>query len=294
MPSVTDATLMPLRFGLQLTAVHSKDVPAGMQLAEHEELVELAEHYGFDFIAVGQHFLTPELRYYQPVPYLAHLATVGRSLRVATGIILLPLHNPVDIAEQIATLDVVTGGRAIFGVGIGYADHEFQAFGVDRADRVGRFEEAIEIIRQLWSGISGRYQGKHFTIDPLATGALPLQRPGPPIWSAGQTGVAVRRAARTADSWYVPPFVTHAELSDLRQHYNEERERLGKPFPDEFPVRRDVVIADSRGGRHWRRRPGREPVRDLPRVGARPGSPVGKLRECRPGLPPGAFHRRNA
>ena len=235
----------PLRFGLQLTSVHAADAPPSQHVAEHEELVRLVEGLGFDFIGAGQHFLTPELRYYQPISYLSYFAAITSSLRLATGILLLPLHNPVDIAEQVATLDVVSNGRAVMGVGLGYADHEFQAFGVDRATRVSRSEESLEVIRAMWSGQTGKHEGVHFTIPSLATGVLPVQRPGPPVWSAGQTAAAVRRAARTADAWYVPPFVTHAELVDLVKVFRAERDRTGRPPAEELPVRREMVIADT-------------------------------------------------
>ena len=235
----------PLRFGLQLTSVHAADDSPELQLGEHEELVTLVERHGFDFIGVGQHYLTPELRYYQPVPYLAHLGQVGKSLRLATFILLLPLHNPVDVAEQVATLDVVSGGRAIMGVGLGYADHEFAAFGVDRAQRVGRFEESLGVIGALWEGTAERWEGRHFHIDPLATGVRPVQKPGPPVWAAGQTERAVRRAARLADAWCVPPFVTHDELVQLMGAFRDERRRVGRPEATEYPVRREMVIADT-------------------------------------------------
>ncbi len=234
-----------LRFGLQLTSVHGADDPPDIQVSEHEDLVRRADALGFDFIGVGQHFLTPELRYLQPIPYLAHMGMVAPSLRLATFILLLPLHNPIDIAEQMATLDVISGGRAIMGVGLGYADHEFRAFGVDRATRVARFEESLEVIRAMWSGEGGSHKGAHFVIDDLLAGALPVQRPGPPVWSAGQTAPAVRRAARTADAWCVPPFVTHAQLLELAREFSEERARCGLPPATEFPVRRELVIADT-------------------------------------------------
>lgn len=234
-----------LRFGIQLTAVHGPTVPARQQLEEHEQLVGLVASAGFDVVAVGQHYLTPELRYYQPIPYLAHLAAVAPSMRVATGIILLPLQNPIDIAEQMATLDVISNGRAILGVGIGYADHEFAAFGVDRRTRTSRFTESLEVIRALWSGQAGKHAGRHFHIDPLATGTLPIQRPGPPIWGAGQSEAALRRVAVTCDSWYVPPFVTNSELAHLYRVYVDALAAAGKPAPSELPVRRELMIADS-------------------------------------------------
>lgn len=234
-----------VRFGVQLTSVHGGDDPPALQVQEHTDLVRRAEALGFDLICAGQHFLTPELRYYQPLPYLSYLAGLTSRVRLVTGILLMPLHNPVDIAEQVATLDVVSGGRAVMGVGLGYADHEFRAFGIDRRTRVSRLVEAIEVVRAVWSGNGEPHAGRHFTVDSTATGVRPVQRPGPPIWAAGQSEVAVRRAARIADGWYVPPFLTHDELAAYTKVFDEARDAAGLAPPLERPVRRELVIADS-------------------------------------------------
>ena len=118
------------------------------QRQQHEELVRTAEQLGFDLMVCGQHFLGSELRYFQPVPWLTHMAQVAPTMHAATGIILLSMVNPVDIAEQMATLDVLTDGRAIFGVGLGYSGHEFDAFGVEPGTRVARFEESLRLVKR--------------------------------------------------------------------------------------------------------------------------------------------------
>jgi alkanesulfonate monooxygenase SsuD/methylene tetrahydromethanopterin reductase-like flavin-dependent oxidoreductase (luciferase family) len=194
---------------------------------------------------VGQHFLGSQLRFYQPVPYLAHLAHFAPGARMATGIALLSLINPVEAAEQIATLDVVTRGRAVFGVGLGYSDAEFAAFGIDRRTRVGRFTEAVELIRQLWSGHIVEFSGRHFELHGAQPSVLPLQRPAPPIWLGGQSEKAVRRAARVADAWYAAPFVRRRDLGSLRRAYLDERVKHDLPLDGEFPLRRDIVIAST-------------------------------------------------
>ena len=235
----------PLRFGLQLTSVHPATDPADRHLAEHEELVRLAEQLQFDFIGVGQHFLTPELRYYQPIPYLAHMGSIAPSLRLATFILLLPLHNPIDIAEQMATLDGISGVGPLWEWAWATPTTSSRRSGWPKQERVARFEESLTVIRALWSGSGGKHEGEHFPIADLQASALPVQRPGPPIWSAGQTKVAVRRAARTADGWCVPPFLTHAQVVELTACFNEERQRCGLRPALEFPLRREMVIADS-------------------------------------------------
>jgi alkanesulfonate monooxygenase SsuD/methylene tetrahydromethanopterin reductase-like flavin-dependent oxidoreductase (luciferase family) len=236
-----------MRAGLLLTAIHDASTPPAQQVAEHRELVQMSEQLGFDLIVCGQHFLGTELRYYQPIPYLTHMATAAPSMRIATGIILLSMLNPVQVAEDVATLDVVTGGRATFGTAVGYSPREFQAFGVERAGRVARFEEALSLIKQLWSGEEVEHVGAHFQLDgAVRPSVLPEQKPRPPIWLGGQAAAAVRRAARLGDAWYAPPFPTHQALRELSELFADERERSGLAPAVEFPVRRELLIADSK------------------------------------------------
>jgi alkanesulfonate monooxygenase SsuD/methylene tetrahydromethanopterin reductase-like flavin-dependent oxidoreductase (luciferase family) len=234
-----------MKFGILATPLYAQRGSERRHVAEHEELVRTAEELGFDVAIAGQHFLGSELRYYQPVPYLTHLGHHAPTMKLLTGIILLSLLNPVEVAEQVATLDVLSGGRAIFGAGLGYSDHEFQAFGVSRKTRVGRFEEALEIIKALWSGEEVSYHGRHFQLDGARTSVLPLQEPRPAIWIGGQSLAPVQRAARLADAWYAPPFPTHEGLRELREAFLEERARVGLPLDGDYAVRRELLIAPT-------------------------------------------------
>lgn len=230
-----------------LDAVHDASTPPEQQLAEHVELLQVAAQLGIDGVVCGQHFLGTEMRYYQPVPYLAHLATHAPAMRIVLGIILVPLLNPVQIAEDVATLDVVTSGRVTFGAGMGYSDRELRAFGVDRSERAARFEESLTLIPKLWSGQPVDHPGHFFRVDPgTRPSVLPVQRPRPPIWIGGQSRPAVRRAARLADAWYAPPFTTDAALRALAAVFADEREQHGLPPAVEFPVRRELLVARSK------------------------------------------------
>ena len=234
-----------MRFGLLLTSVYDRSIPASRQISEHRELISMAEQLGFDLVVAGQHFGAPTLRYLQPVPYLASIAAQFPSMRVATGIILLPLTHPLRVAEEIATLDVITDGRIVMGLGIGYAQTEFDAFGVDRRTRTDRFEEAVELIRALWTGKPVTHHGKFYKLDDVETSTLPVQSPSPPIWIGAQAEASVRRAARLADAWYVPPFPTHRELLALYVMYLEERALAGRAGSSAIPVRRELFLANT-------------------------------------------------
>ncbi|WP_028472336.1 LLM class flavin-dependent oxidoreductase [Nocardioides alkalitolerans] len=235
-----------MKFGILLTSVYDASVPAARQKAEHEELVRTSEELGFDLMVAGQHFLGSELRYFQPVPWLTHMGGVAPTMRTATGIVLLSMVNPVEVAEQMATLDVLTDGRAIFGVGLGYSPHEFAAFGVEKGTKVARFEESLRLVKALWSGEQVDIEGEYFSVSGAQPSVRPVQPGGIPIWIGGQAAGAVRRAARMGDAWYSPPFPTHDELVDLRRLFLDTRAEAGLALDGDFPVRRELLIAPTR------------------------------------------------
>ncbi len=240
-----------MKFGILLTSIYDGTVDPRQQRREHEELVSTADQLGFDLMVAGQHFLGAELRYYQPVPWLTHLSHFSPTMKTATGIILLSMVNPVDMAEQMATLDVVTDGRAIFGVGLGYSPHEFDAFGVAKGTKVAHFEESLALIKRAVERRDGRLRRRR---SSRSTGARPAVRPlqpgGPPIWLGGQAAGAIKRAARMADAWYCPPFPEPpAAPRRCARLFLETRAEAGLPLDGDFPVRRELVLgADPRPG----------------------------------------------
>lgn len=235
-----------LAFGILPTPIYGAETSYRQQLAEHQELVTVAEQLGFSAMVCGQHFLGSELRYYQPVPYLTHLSHYAPTMTVVTGIILLSMTSPVEVAEQVATLDAVTDGKCVFGVGLGYSEREFQALGVDSKTKVVRFEKGLELIKALWSGDEVSYDDGFWTVRNVRPAVLPAQRPRPPIWVGGQSEAAVRRAARVGDAWYAPPFPSHDGLASLRKVFLTEREATGQSADGAFPVRRELLIAKTR------------------------------------------------
>jgi alkanesulfonate monooxygenase SsuD/methylene tetrahydromethanopterin reductase-like flavin-dependent oxidoreductase (luciferase family) len=152
---------------------------------------------------------------------LGRMAAEAEGMTLGTGVMLLSLQQPVDVAEQLATLDVITGGRLIVGVGLGYRDAENEALGLDPRQRVGRFEEALQVVERLWSGEPVRHEGTHFALRDVRISMPPLQRPRPPIWLAANTDAGVRRAARLGDAWLMNPAEQHrkppASLGSMRK-----------------------------------------------------------------------------
>lgn len=182
----------------------------------------------------------------QPLPYLARLAPEAGEMRLGLGILLLALHNPVDVAESVASLDVICRGRLIFGVGLGYRDVEYDAFGIARGERVRRFRENLRVVRALWTGERVDVDVPWCRLRGATLTTRPVQRPHPPLWMAANNDAAVQRAARLADTWMVNP---HAAWPTIRRQldlFRARREAAGLPQPAELPLIREVFCARDR------------------------------------------------
>ena len=182
----------------------------------------------------------------QLVPMLARLAAETSRLRLNAGVLLLPLLSPLHVAEEFATLDVISGGKVILGVGLGYRDVEFKAFGVPRTQRARRFEANLVAVRRLWTEDKVSMKADHFELDDASCLPKPLQRPHPPIWVGANADRAVERAARLGDCWYIGPGVEIATVERQMELYRRALDAAGKPFPAELPMRREVFVAKTR------------------------------------------------
>lgn len=236
---------MTLKFGLAIMNDFPPDVVPASRVSMLREQVRAASAAGISSIWVLQHYLgsMPTL---QPVPLLAALAQDAGEMTLGTNMFILPLRHPVEVAEEFATLDHITGGRAVAGFGMGYRENEFESFGISMDDRVGRYDESVRLIRELWSGEQVNFEGEHFKVKDERISLVPVQPGGPPIWiGAGPHKKGAERAARLGDAWIVPPHVTPERLAVVLGHYRAERDRLGKAT-SELVVRRELVLDDDR------------------------------------------------
>lgn len=236
-----------MRFGLAVM----NDFPPGTVPADRipllREQVRAASEAGIHSVWVLQHYLgnMPTL---QPLPLLAALAQDAGDMFLGTNMFILPLSHPVAVAEEFATLDHIAGGRVIAGFGLGYRENEFESFGIPLADRVSRFTESVQVIRELWSGKPVTFAGQHFAVTGQQLSLPPVQPGGPRIWiGAGPHRTGARRAALLGDAWMVPPHVTPERLTTLLGYYNEERERLGRGPAADVVVRRELVLDHDPG-----------------------------------------------
>ena len=226
------------------------DVPASVspsqQFRDVLRIVEAAQANDFTYIAIGQHFLYGDLRWLQPVPLLARLAAeVEPHIRLVTQIMIAPLYHPVLLAEEIATLDVVTEGRLVFGVGLGYRPEEFGYLDVPFRERAARLEESLQLMQQLWTEDEVHFHGRFWTLEGVKPHLKPVQKPHPPIWIGAHSLAGARRAGRFADGYACPPETPVDEVLERYAAVKEGFEARGKTFGPQ-PLRRNVLVADTR------------------------------------------------
>jgi alkanesulfonate monooxygenase SsuD/methylene tetrahydromethanopterin reductase-like flavin-dependent oxidoreductase (luciferase family) len=216
------------------------------RFAETIEQVRLARDLGFDVLVFGQHFLLNEYQAPQPAVAAARLAAEAGSMRIGITIYLLPLLHPVAVAEEAASFDIITGGRFIFGIGLGYRDEEDQAFGLNPGERVRKLRSHLEVIKKLWTGEPVDFDSPYCRLRQATMALRPVQRPWPPIWVAADNDRAVERAAEIGDTWIINPHATVATIQRQMGLYRAALARQQKPFPAELPMMREICVADSR------------------------------------------------
>ncbi len=206
---------------------------------------QVAYKNNFEALFVGQHYATgPDTAISQSLPLLAYLAGQVPGMYLGTSVFLLPLHPPLMVAEYTATLDNLSGGKFLFGVGQGYREIEFKSFGVEKRHRRDRLVEALQVIRKLWSEDEVTFHGRFYQLDGVSIAPKPLQQPRPPILIGADTVKTVAKVPGVADHWIASRRHSKAFLREAVPVYKAALEQNGKPFKGLF-IFRDLCIADS-------------------------------------------------
>lgn len=229
--------------------IHLGDEPLSVDPRQHLDtllaIVEAGQQAGFSLFTLGQHFGYSGIRWLQPIPTLARLAAeTGPDVRLGTSILIGPLYPPVVLAEELATLDVITGGRLVVGIGSGYLPSEYAMVGLPFEERYARLEELLSLLPVLWGSDVTDFEGPFTTLSGVPRHLRPLQDPGPPIWVGAMGSAGVKRAARLADAWTITPQQTVDEVRALIGDYATTRVRAGKPL-GQLPLRREIQVAES-------------------------------------------------
>lgn len=224
-----------MRFGL--TTDFRNPAGSGKSSARvYGEIIDLfagAETIGFSAAYVFEHHFTDDDYMSSPIVAATAIAARTKQMRVGPDIAILPLYDPVRVAEDGAVLDLISNGRLDFGVGLGYRPQEYAGYGRDINRKGSRANEALEIIRRLWQGETVTFHGKHFNVEGAKLSPRPVQQPNPPIWVGGFSKAAARRAARYGDGYIGP------SNRVMYERYLEELRAAGKD-----PARARVMGGD--------------------------------------------------
>ncbi|MBV9121303.1 MAG: LLM class F420-dependent oxidoreductase [Chloroflexi bacterium] len=233
-----------MQFGLILPSY----LPAATPEVIKEAALQ-AEQAGFDSVWTTDHVIVPAD---SPAPYhyvfealttLSWLAGVTQRIKLGVSVLVLPQRNPILVAKEVATLDALSGGRTMLGVGVGWEDREFAYLNANFDERGEIQDESIRVLRHLWSGETEPFEGQHFRFSGHAFGPLPAQPGGPPIWIGGASPSARRRAARLGDGWHAigqPPEELKSAIDEVRRHSSGRTMTMSLR----------IVVGDRRETRH--------------------------------------------
>lgn len=218
--------------------------------ANLSRLAQRAEALGFDSVWVADHLVAPcevasiypfdrrrdptpaemdgLVNFYEPLITLAYLAAATRRVRLGISVFIVPYRNPVVTAKLIATLDALSGGRVIFGAGVGWLREEFRAVGADPRVRGRVTDEYLEVCRRLWRDDVASFEGAHYHLPPVRSGPKPVQRPWPPIWIGGNSDAALVRAARLGDGLQLID-VSPEEIAPIASRLADRLHEAGRP-----------------------------------------------------------------
>ena len=225
-----------MKFGVFVNAQQPRSDDPVRRFREVVEQVRLARDAGFDALAAGHHYLSPPFQSLQSLPLLARLSGEAPGMELCLSVLLLAMLNPVQTAEEVASLDIMSEGRAVFGIGIGYRDVEFEAFGMTAGERVPRMLEALQLIRRLWSEEVVDFEGRFFRVHNATCTIRPVQKPTPPIWIAANADRAVLRTARMGLPWFINPHAALPTIERQWQRYKQALAESGHPLPASRPI----------------------------------------------------------
>jgi alkanesulfonate monooxygenase SsuD/methylene tetrahydromethanopterin reductase-like flavin-dependent oxidoreductase (luciferase family) len=237
-----------MRFGLLCSARATADAGSalpGQGLRDWLAFNERAERLGFHSSFLVEHHFTGFDQVSATLTMLACLAMRTTTLRLGSGVLALPWHNPVLLAEQAATVDLMSGGRLDLGIGRGYRHAEFTGFGIAPRESQGRFEEAVEVMTRGWRNI-GRFShvGTYWRFEDIVVEPKPAQSPHPPLWMAAGSDASITRAAAAGHNLILDQYAAPAQIADRVATYRTGL--AGRPFdPMNVAVARHVHVADT-------------------------------------------------
>jgi alkanesulfonate monooxygenase SsuD/methylene tetrahydromethanopterin reductase-like flavin-dependent oxidoreductase (luciferase family) len=236
-----------MKFGvLQFFGWPDRAVPIETIYARALERIEIMDRGGYDAVWLAEHHFSG----FSVCPSVhlmgTHVAARTRNLRIGTAVTLAALYHPLRIAEEVAMLDVLSGGRVDWGAGRGFDPLEFESFGVPPAESAARFREAVEIVLAAWRSEKLDYHGQFHHFEGVEVLPRPLQKPHPPVWVAASSEPAIAWAAEQGHDILMDPHSAHPEIARKRELYRSQLEAAGHTFEGrEIPMARLIALARS-------------------------------------------------
>ncbi len=234
-----------MKFGVFVNAQQPRTDNSVKRFRETCEVARLAKAAGFDALAAGHHYLSPPYQSLQSLPMMARLAAEAPGLDLCLSVLLLAMLNPVQTAEEVASLDIMSEGKVVFGIGIGYRDVEYEAFGMTSRQRVPRMLEALNLIKRLWTEEVVTFEGRHFRVTNATCTIRPVQKPMPPIWIAANADPAVLRTARLGYSWFINPHGALPTIERQWERYKQALAEASQPMPATRPIALELYVAPT-------------------------------------------------
>ena len=222
-----------------------------------------AEQMGFDSVWVTDHIIVPhqipprtdggrqDIVYrhdmLEPISLLTHLGAVTTKVNIGTSVVILPYRNPIILAKAIATADVLSKGRVIFGAAVGWMEGEFQALNAPFADRGRVSNEYLALLKELWANPTPAFQGEYFQFSDVTFSPMPVQKPHPPIWVGGGSRRGVRRAVEFGDYWH-PSQMGPQEVAKNAAYMRRYSASVGRAEPPQLSCRLTLNISGTPGG----------------------------------------------
>jgi alkanesulfonate monooxygenase SsuD/methylene tetrahydromethanopterin reductase-like flavin-dependent oxidoreductase (luciferase family) len=265
-----------MKFGL-FGGARARGGPAGDSEGYHDFInyVVEAERLGFSSVFLVEHHFTGFGQVSASLNLLSYLAARTYRIRLGTAVVVLPWHNPVLVAEQAATLDLLSNGRLDFGVGKGYRPYEFSGFCVPQDEATQRFDEAMEVIRKAWNSGGKRfsYKGKWYSYDNIVVEPIPIQRPHPPFWLGAGSAESIRRAAREGYNLLLDQIAPTDVIIERVKTFREECKAVGRAFdPMAVGVTRGLQILRKESERKQAIRTRREVLKNIGDLARGPGA----------------------
>ena len=216
-----------------------------------------AEQMGFDSVWVTDHLIVPHVipgrgdivyrhNMLEPISLLTHLGAVTSRVNIGTSVVILPYRNPIVLTKAIATADVLSRGRVIFGAAVGWMEGEFQALNAPFAKRGRVSDEYLRLLKELWTNPTPAFDGEYFRFSEVTVSPMPVQQPHPPIWIGGRSRRGVRRAVAHGDFWH-PSQMGPRELAENAAYLRRHAASVGREVPPRLSCRATLNFAAPSG-----------------------------------------------